>query len=38
VTSVTVTKGTNAPYSIGAGDGGQDITVNIENGANVTQK
>ena len=37
VTSVTVTKGTNAPYSIGAGDGGQDITVNIENGANVTQ-
>ena len=38
VTSVTATKGANTPNSIGAGDGGQDITVNIENGANVTQK
>ena len=37
VTSVTATKGANTPNSIGAGDGGQDITVNIENGANVTQ-
>ena len=38
VTSVKATKGANTPNSIGAGDGGQDITVNIENGANVTQK
>ena len=37
VTSVKATKGANAPNSIGAGDAGQDITVNIENGANVTQ-
>ena len=35
VTSVKATKGTNAPNSIGKGDNGQDITVNIENGAKV---
>ena len=29
VTSVTATKGANAPYSIGKGNGGQDITVSI---------
>ena len=38
VTSVTATKGGGEAESIGKGDGGQDITVNIENGANVTQK
>ena len=35
VTSVKATKGEGAPNSIGKGDGGQDITVNIEAGANV---
>ena len=36
VTSVKATKGEGAPNSIGKGNNGQDITVNIENGANVT--
>ena len=39
VTSVTATKGEYAPNSIGAGagDDGEDITVNIQAGANVIQ-
>ena len=37
VTSVTATKGPGASNSIGAGNGGTAITVNIEAGANVTQ-
>lgn len=37
VTSVTATKGLAAPNSIGAGLYGEEITVNIEAGANVTQ-
>ena len=37
VTSVTATKGSGAPNSIGAGRKSIDITVNIEDGANVTQ-
>ena len=39
VTSVTATKGSNAPNSIGAGDGSNAScgTVTIEDGANVTQ-
>ena len=35
VTSVKATKGDGAPNSIGKGNGGQDITVNIEAGTNV---
>jgi len=34
---VTATKGENAPNSIGSGDLGKDITVDIEAGANVIQ-
>ena len=37
VTKVTATKGSYAPYSIGAGNDGAGITVKIEAGANVTQ-
>ena len=37
VTSVTATKGNNAPISIGAGDSGTCGTVSIAAGANVTQ-
>ena len=38
VTSVTATKGSNAPNSIGSGgENGTAITVTIEDGANVTQ-
>ena len=37
VTSVTATKGSDAPNSIGAGLDGKAITVTIEDGANVTQ-
>ena len=37
VTKVTATKGSYAPYSIGAGNGGEGITVTIAAGANVTQ-
>ena len=37
VTKVTATKGYTAPNSIGAGDQGEYITVNIEAGADVTQ-
>lgn len=37
VTSVTATKGSGASNSIGSGDKGTAITVNIEAGANVTQ-
>ena len=37
VTSVIATKGSNAPNSIGKGEDGSAITVNIEAGANVTQ-
>lgn len=37
VTSVTATKGEDAPNSIGAGDGGTCGTVTIADGANVTQ-
>ena len=36
VTKVKATKGEGAPNSIGKGNNGQDITVNIENGTNVT--
>jgi len=38
VTKVTATKGSYAPYSIGAGNSGAGITVTIAAGANVTQK
>ena len=38
VTSVTATKGDGAPNSIGAGKDSPAITVNIEDGANVTQE
>jgi hypothetical protein len=37
VTSVTATKGSNAPNSIGAGENGTCGTVTIADGANVTQ-
>ena len=37
VTSVTATKGSGATNSIGAGDSGTAISVNIDAGANVTQ-
>ena len=37
VTKVTATKGSYAPYSIGAGNDGKGITVTIAPGANVTQ-
>ena len=37
VTKVTATAGTGGPNSIGKGDSGQDITVTIDAGANVTQ-
>ena len=37
VTKVTATKGEYAPNSIGSGDGGEDITVNIQAGANVIE-
>ncbi len=37
VTEVTATKGSYAPYSIGAGNDGKGITVTIAAGANVTQ-
>ena len=37
VTSVTATKGGDGAQSIGKGSDGKDITVNIEDGANVTQ-
>ena len=38
VTKVTAIKGEDAPNSIGAGDEGEDITVDIADGANVIQK
>ena len=37
VTQVIATKGSGAPNSIGSGDGGAAISVDIEAGANVTQ-
>ena len=37
VTSVTATKGSGAPNSIGAGKGSSEITVNIEDPSKVTQ-
>ena len=37
VTQVIATKGDGAPNSIGSGDGGADISVDIKTGANVTQ-
>ena len=37
VTKVTATKGSDAPFSIGAGNGGAGITVTIAAGANVIQ-
>ena len=37
VTKVTATKGSDAPYSIGAGNGGEGITLTIQAGANVIQ-